>query len=98
MPSYTNFLSNAQVLKRATLDSSVHLKRGADYGEVKPGKMADFMLLPGDPVADIKAIKAISMVVKDGTVYFPEQAYEALGVKPFAAAPTVGGAGFKPAN
>lgn len=95
---YTNFLSNAQVLKRATLDSSVHLKRGADYGDVKPGKMADFMLLPGDPVADIKAIKAISMVVKDGTVYFPAQAYEALGIKPFAAAPNVGGAGFKPVN
>ena len=95
---YTNFLSNAQVLKRATLDSSVHLKRGTDYGEVKPGKMADFMLLPGDPVADIKAIKAISMVVKDGTVYFPEQAYDALGIKPFAAAPAVGGVGFKPAS
>ncbi|TPE59430.1 amidohydrolase family protein [Sandaracinobacter neustonicus] len=95
---YTNFMSNAEVLKRATLDSSAHLKRGADYGEVKPGKMADFMLLPGDPVKDIKAIKAISMVVKNGTVYFPEQAYEALGIKPFAAAPSVGGAGFKPAS
>lgn len=95
---YTNFLTNAEVLKRATLDSSVHLKRGADYGEVKAGKMADFILLPGDPVADIKAIKSIAMVVKDGTVYFPAEAYEAVGIKPFAAAPAVTGAGFRPAR
>ncbi|WP_199555977.1 amidohydrolase family protein [Sandaracinobacteroides hominis] len=94
---YTAFLSNAEVLKRATLDSSKHLKRDADYGSVTPGKVADFMLLPGDPVQDIKAIKSIAMVVKDGTVYFPTEAYEAMGIKPFAAAPSVAGAGFKTA-
>jgi imidazolonepropionase-like amidohydrolase len=73
-----------------------YLKRGDRFGAVRPGLVADFLLLPGDPVADIKAIKRIAMVVKDGTVYFPEQAYGMMGIKPFAPAPAVSGAGFRP--
>ncbi len=92
---YTSFMTNGEVLKRATLDTSKHMKRDKDYGSVTPGKMADFMLLPGDPVKDIKAIKSIAMVVKDGKVFMPAEAYEALGIKPFAPAPAVTGAGFQ---
>ena len=89
-------MSNAQVLRRATWDMARYLKRGDRFGAVRPGLVADFLLLPGDPVADIKAIKRIAMVVKDGTVYFPEQAYGMMGIKPFAPAPAVSGAGFRP--
>jgi imidazolonepropionase-like amidohydrolase len=89
-------MSNAQVLKRATWDMARYMGRGDRFGAVRPGLVADFMLLPGDPVADIKAIKRIAMVVKDGTVYFPEQAYRMMGIKPFAPAPAVSGAGFRP--
>jgi len=89
-------LSNAQVLRRATWDMARYLRRGDRFGAVRPGLVADFLLLPGDPVADIKAIKRIAMVVKDGTVYFPEQAYRMMGIKPFAPAPAVSGAGFRP--
>jgi hypothetical protein len=53
--------------------------------------MADLVLLPGDPVADIRALNRIAMVVKDGTVYFPEEAYRALGIKPFTDRPAVAG-------
>jgi imidazolonepropionase-like amidohydrolase len=89
-------MSNAQVLRRATLDTARYMNRGDRFGAIKPGLVADFMLLPGDPVADIKAIKKIAMVVKDGAVYFPAEAYGLLGIKPFAAAPRVSGAGFRP--
>jgi imidazolonepropionase-like amidohydrolase len=89
-------MSNAQVLRRATWDMARYMRRGDRFGAVRPGLVADFLLLPGDPVADIKAIKRIAMVVKDGTVYFPEQAYGMMGIKPFAPAPAVSGAGFRP--
>jgi hypothetical protein len=49
-------------------------------------------------VADIKAVKTISMVVKDGTVYFPTEAYQAMGIEPFTTVPPVTGAGFAAAK
>ena len=90
-------LSSAQVLRRATFDTARYMGRGDRFGAVKPGLVADFMLLPGDPVKDIRAVKTISMVVKDGTVYFPTEAYERLGIKPFTAVPAVSGAALVPA-
>jgi imidazolonepropionase-like amidohydrolase len=88
-------MSNAQVLRRATWDMARYMGRGDRFGAVRPGLVADFLLLPGDPVADIKAIKKVAMVVKDGTVYFPADAYRMMGIKPFAATPVVSGAGFR---
>jgi imidazolonepropionase-like amidohydrolase len=87
-------MSNAEVLKRATYDTAKYMKRDDRFGAVKPGLVADLVLLPADPVADINAIKTIAMVVKDGTVYFPTEAYEKLGIKPFTTVPAVSGAGF----
>lgn len=87
-------MTNGEVLKRATYDTAAYLKRGDKYGAVKPGLVADLVLLPADPVADINAIKTIAMVVKGGDVYFPTEAYEKLGIKPFTGVPAVSGAGF----
>jgi imidazolonepropionase-like amidohydrolase len=84
-------LSSAQVLKRATWDSARYMRREDRFGAVKPGLMADLVLLPGDPVADIRALNKVAMVVKDGTVYFPAEAYQALGIKPFTDRPAVAG-------
>ena len=53
------------------------------------GKLADFFLIPGDPTKNLKAIKSISMVVKDGAFYFPSDVYPKFGIQPFAAAPQV---------
>ena len=46
-------------------------------------------LVPGDPTSDLKAIKTISMVVKDGTMYFPSEIYPKFGIEPFVDAPKV---------
>ncbi len=48
--------------------------------------------MQGDPTKDLKAIKRIAMVVKDGTVYYPDEVYPEFGIKPFAARPKVTGA------
>jgi hypothetical protein len=36
-------------------------------------------LVPGDPTKDLKAIKTIAMVVKDGVFYYPSEAYPKFG-------------------
>lgn len=77
----------AEILARATLETATYVGQGDRLGSIEKGKLADFFLVAGDPVKDLKAIKAIRMVVKDGAVYFPSEIYPDFGIKPFASAP-----------
>jgi imidazolonepropionase-like amidohydrolase len=78
-----------EILKRATFDSAQYLGQDQRLGSIEKGKLADFFLVSGDPTKDLKAIKTIRMVVKDGTFYFPSEVYPKFGIEPFASAPTV---------
>ena len=82
-------MSAPEVLKLATFDMAKYLGEDQRRGSISKGKLADFFLVPGDPTADLKAIKTISMVVKDGTIYFPSEVYPEFGIRPFTKAPTV---------
>ena len=79
----------SEILKRATWDSAVYTAQDQRMGSIEKGKLADFFLVPGDPTKDLKAIKTIAMVVKDGTFYYPSEVYPKFGIKPFTAAPRV---------
>jgi len=46
-------------------------------------------LIPGDPTKDLKAIKTVRMVVKDGVVFFPSEIHAKFGILPFATPPVV---------
>ena len=63
--------------------------RTRDAGPQQGGGRTDrhFFLVAGDPTRDLKAIKRIRMVVKDGVVYFPSEIYPHFGIKPFAEPP-----------
>ena len=78
-----------EILKRATFDSARYVGQDQRLGSIAKGKLADFFLVPGDPTQDLKAIKRIAMVVKDGVFYYPSEVYPKFGIKPFADAPTV---------
>lgn len=78
-----------EILAWATHGMAEYLGQADELGSIAPGKLADFFLVPGDPTQDLKAIKTISMVVKDGTVYFPSEIYPAFGIQPFVDAPQV---------
>ena len=78
-----------QILKLATWDMATYLGQDQRLGSIEKGKLADFFLVPGDPTKELKAIKTIAMVVKDGVFYYPSEVYPEFGIKPFAAAPKV---------
>jgi len=82
-------MTPSQILKRATFDMAKYLGQDQQLGSIEKGKLADFFLVPGDPTTNLKVIKTISMVVKDGTFYFPAEVYPQFGIKPFVAAPQV---------
>lgn len=73
-------IPNADVLRIATLVPAQILKREADLGTIEPGKLADFILVDGNPLENISDIRKVSRVVKDGKVYVPAEIYRELGV------------------
>ncbi|WP_088329426.1 amidohydrolase family protein [Lacimicrobium sp. SS2-24] len=80
--------SPAEVLKLGSYDMARYLGH-ENRGSIEPGKHADFFLVPGNPVDDIKAIKTISMVSRGGVFYYPSEVYPELGITPFTDKPQV---------
>ena len=78
----------AELVKLATYDMANYLG-DKDLGSIAPGKLADFFLIPGNPVEDIKAIKTIAMVSRGGTFYYPSEVYPAFGIQPFTPMPEI---------
>ncbi|MES1241181.1 MAG: amidohydrolase family protein [Acidobacteriota bacterium] len=69
-------------LRAATLVPAKVMKREKELGTVAPGKLADVILVDGDPTADIRTIRRVVLTVKDGTVYDPAKLWAEVGVKP----------------
>ena len=59
-------MTRSEILRRATFDAARYLGQDQRLGSIEKGKLADFFLIPGDPTRDLKAIKTVRMVVKDG--------------------------------
>ena len=80
-------IPHAAVLRMATLDSARITGVEERTGSVSVGKDADLLLLDGNPLENISAIRRATLVVKGDTVYRPDQLYRAIGVTPFVASP-----------
>ena len=61
-------MSPAQVLIAATSGNARWLRMADRIGAVKPGLLADLVAVEGDPVANIKAVRRIRLVVKNGAI------------------------------
>jgi imidazolonepropionase-like amidohydrolase len=67
-------LSPAAALRACTSAEARLLGREADLGSLEPGKIADVIAVPGDPLRDIRAVLRVSLVMKDGKVHRPAAA------------------------
>ena len=61
-------LSSVRALKAATSVAAELLARN-DIGVLAPGKLADIVAMPGDPIEDISVTAQVDFVMKDGAVY-----------------------------
>lgn len=58
-----------QSLRSATIETARMLGAESDIGSLEVGKYADIVMVAGNPVKDIKALRDIRLVMKGGTVY-----------------------------
>jgi len=64
-------LPPAVVLKAATINGASALGIEDKLGSIEVGKLADLVVVSGNPVDDIKAARNIQFVIKDGVVHEP---------------------------
>ncbi len=78
-------LPAAEVLRIATLGAATVMHREKDLGSIVPGKLADLIVVDGDPSKRIGDIRRVETVVKDGILFRSSDLYRALGVRADAA-------------
>jgi imidazolonepropionase-like amidohydrolase len=66
----------------ATLTSAQVIGANGERGVIAPGKLADLILVDGDPSARIADIDHIDLVMKGGRIYEPARIEAALGITP----------------
>src|SRR5204862_4974270 len=71
-----------EVLRMATLTSAEVMGVNKDRGVIAPGKLADLILVDGDPLKNMRDLDKITSVIKGGTVYDPAAIEKALGIAP----------------
>ena len=64
-------MSPLQALQAATINGATLLSLDKDMGTIEPGKFADLVAVPSDPLADITAMEHVAWVMKAGTVVKP---------------------------
>jgi imidazolonepropionase-like amidohydrolase len=71
-----------EALQAATIVPARAMKRDRELGTVEAGKRADFLLVDGDPLADIRALRKIKVVVADGKAYDPAKLWRSVDFTP----------------
>ena len=75
-------IAPAEVLRMATWTPALVMGVDKDRGVIAPGKLADMILVDGDPTKNIRDINNITTVIKGGKVYDPVAIEKALGITP----------------
>ncbi len=71
-------LTELEALRAATLDAAEALGLDEELGSIEPGKLADLIVLEGDPTEDITALGQTRMVFQAGARFSPEELRESV--------------------
>lgn len=62
-------MSPMEAIKSATGSAADLLGMSEKIGSISKGKFADIIAIEGDPILDIKTMKNVAFVMKEGKVY-----------------------------
>jgi imidazolonepropionase-like amidohydrolase len=73
-------MTPAQVLSAATLGGARVMGRDEELGTVAAGKLADLLILDGDPTADLAVLETPREVIKGGRSLSRDELQRAAGI------------------
>jgi imidazolonepropionase-like amidohydrolase len=62
-------MTPSRAIAAATRVNATLIGKGRELGSIEPGKIADIIVVNGNPLFDITALAHVEVVVKDGVVY-----------------------------
>jgi imidazolonepropionase-like amidohydrolase len=62
-------MTPAQAIRAATASAAALLGMQDSVGTIEPGKLADIVAVPGDPLKDVTVLEQVNFVMKGGGVY-----------------------------
>jgi hypothetical protein len=77
-------ISPAEALRLDTIEAARAMKVDKKSGSIAKGKIADLVVVDGDPLARIADVGAVVSTVRGGVVFASAPLYESVGVRPFA--------------
>jgi len=76
-------LTPAQAIQVATRNGARYTRTSHERGSIETGKLADLVLVDGDPTKNIEDIRKVSAVITRGYLIYPQEIDAALGIAPF---------------
>lgn len=58
-----------RAIAAATRINAQIISKGRELGSIQPGKLADIIVVNGNPLFDVVALSHVDVVVKDGVLY-----------------------------
>ena len=69
MEMLADVLGAMDAIRAVTSQAAKHLRRDNDLGAVAPGRIADFLVIDGDPLRDIRELRKLETVYRGGRPY-----------------------------
>ena len=72
-------LTPMQAIQLATISPARVMNIEKNYGSIEQGKNADLIIIDGNPLQNIRDIRKVKTVIKDGMIYDPVQLHKIAG-------------------
>jgi hypothetical protein len=76
-------LSPTEALQVATRNGALYTRTSNERGSIVPGKLADLVLVDGDPTKNIADVRKVAAVITRGYLVYPTDIDKELGIRPF---------------
>jgi hypothetical protein len=76
-------LTPAEALRDATIVPARAMKLDRKTGSIAPGKVADLVVVDGDPLADVSDVRKTITTLRAGVVFPAKETFATVGVKPW---------------